>query len=57
MIKKYKNTKEIVCPYCGYEYDDSYEYEQHGGTTICESCEKTFEYSVHHSRTYSTEKQ
>ncbi len=38
-------THEIVCPYCGYEFGDSWEIginEQDIGEVDCHQCEKTF---------------
>jgi len=37
-------TSEIVCPYCGYEYEDSWEFEPDVSTLDCERCGKTFRY-------------
>jgi transcription elongation factor Elf1 len=38
-------TNEVVCPYCGHEYEESYEFFQKSDeprTIDCENCEKTF---------------
>lgn len=34
-------TDEIVCPHCGYEYQDSYEWHDYGEED-CIECEKSF---------------
>lgn len=53
----HENTKEIVCPYCGHEFEDSWEYDEAGsGEAECDSCEKTFTYEVHIRTKYSTRK-
>lgn len=50
-------TSEIVCPYCGYEMSDSWEYNNtESGVTECGKCDKKFLYSVNHSVDYSTKK-
>lgn len=48
-------TAEVVCPYCGYEFEDSWEFED-DGEFDCYGCDKTFLHSRHVSITYSTEK-
>jgi transcription elongation factor Elf1 len=52
-------TKEIVCPYCGYEFSDSYEIlskEEDLGVIECEHCEKEFLASRFINIEYSTKK-
>ena len=49
-------TKEITCPYCGYEHGDSYEISDDIGDKQCLNCDKTFSYERHVEVTYSTEK-
>lgn len=52
-------TDEIVCPYCGYEHEESYEYIGHNESDKiidCASCDKRFNVSVEYSVTYSTQK-
>ena len=49
-------TDEIVCPYCGYEFEDSCD---HVGTRCefkmeCYECEKEFNCCPDYSVTYST---
>jgi hypothetical protein len=49
---------EITCPYCGYEYTESYEYDSSDldacGEEDCPDCEKKFKWSRNTSITYST---
>jgi hypothetical protein len=45
-------TDEIVCPYCGYEFGDSYEYSE--GQTWCEDCGKEFSFYKYVSVTYTS---
>ena len=38
-----KFTRELVCPYCGYKFNNSWELRDEGNIE-CESCEKIFDY-------------
>ena len=52
-------TKEIVCPYCGYKFSDSWEInsnEEDIGLVECGECEKEFYASRIITVDYSTEK-
>lgn len=49
-------TGEIVCPYCGYEFSDSWEISGNDGSLVCEECGKKFRYERHVSIMYSTSK-
>lgn len=52
-------TKEIVCPYCGYEFSDSWDYninEEDIGLVECGECEKEFYASRIITVDYSTKK-
>lgn len=52
-------TTEIVCPYCGYESEDSYEYfsmYKDSATIECADCGKEFEAIQDISVSYSTYK-
>lgn len=33
---------ELVCPYCGYEFDESYKYVENEGEVTCKKCHKVF---------------
>lgn len=52
-------TDEIICPYCGYEFSDSFEInsgEEDLGLIKCDECGKSF-YAIRNIEiTYSTEK-
>lgn len=48
-------TDEVVCPYCGYEYNDSWEFYDYEEEECCE-CGKSFYLSRHVEVTYCTEK-
>lgn len=48
------NETEIICPYCGHVYSDSWEYGESEDDVICESCGKVFDLLVEHTTTYST---
>jgi len=50
-----RNTDEIICPYCGYELSESYEFSDHGKYN-CPDCENEFEYSRYIEVNYSTNK-
>ena len=52
-------TNEIVCPYCGNEFSDSWEYsssDEQIGLIECGECEKSFYANRNITITYSTEK-
>lgn len=44
----------IKCPYCDYEWQDSWEFEEDSGTHTCGSCAKEFNVERHVEVTYST---
>lgn len=46
---------DIVCPYCGCVYEDTYEWNDSGEYT-CDDCVNNFSYSKDISISYSTEK-
>lgn len=48
-------TDNIICPYCGYEERDSFEYSDNDETE-CPDCEQTFKSQRHVRITYSTSK-
>ena len=49
-------TDEIVCPYCGREESDSWEYSDDDGQAACGYCGAEFLYERHTSVHYSTER-
>jgi hypothetical protein len=50
-------TSDIVCPYCGYTYCESHQYNHDDGDKItCDDCDSVFFVSIHHNVNYSTEK-
>lgn len=51
-----KNTDEIVCPYCGFEFSDSWEYDQDTEEIDCLECDKTFNMTRNVYIDYSTSK-
>ena len=51
----HKYTDEIVCPHCGAEFSDSFEFDE-SGETDCYKCEKPFLYETHVEITYTTRK-
>jgi DNA-directed RNA polymerase subunit RPC12/RpoP len=51
---EHEYTKEIVCPYCGYEQGDSWEYDGECDELECAECGKKFHYSRDISVSYST---
>ncbi len=46
---------EAVCPWCGYEHSDSWEYDD-GGTYCCDNCDNNFELSREITVMYYTAK-
>ena len=51
----HKNTDDIICPYCGCEHSDSWEYNN-DNELDCEECEKRFNLYVNHTVDYTTSK-
>lgn len=51
-------TKEIICPYCGHEHEDSHEIAtiDEDGEHECEECCKNFGWSARYEVYYSTDK-
>ena len=53
------HTTYAICPYCGYEDQDSWEIghgEECDTETDCASCGRTFQVSRHISVTYTTKR-
>jgi hypothetical protein len=55
--KKTFCTDEITCPWCGFEYTDSWERESGEGEEECQDCNRKFTFSRHTAVTYCTLKQ
>lgn len=55
--EKYKEYT-IICPYCGYAYDDydCWEYEDSEDEVECPECGKHFDLEVYVKRSYSTKR-
>ena len=57
MDTKHEYTNEIVCPYCDYIFEDSWEFSDTGeGEIQCYKCSKNFIYTVNIEITYNTSK-
>lgn len=52
-MKERTETDEIICPICGHEYTDSWEYDEYGEME-CEECGATFDYERNTSITYDS---
>lgn len=48
-------TDEVVCPYCGYQFMDSWEFGDKHQDVDCPECGKKFHLTVDVSVTYSTD--
>jgi DNA-directed RNA polymerase subunit RPC12/RpoP len=53
-----EDTDEIVCPYCGYKFSDSWEYAGPDGfwDVTCHKCERAFNVTANMEITYTSEK-
>ena len=51
---EHKYEKNIKCPYCDWEDQDSWEFTEDSGTWTCGSCEKEFNVDREIEVTYST---
>lgn len=52
-------TDEVVCPYCGYEYSDSWTFNEDGvqqGEEQCAECGEKFMFETEYSASYITAK-
>ncbi len=49
-------TEEVVCPYCGHEYSDSWEFNDYHADITCCECNKKFDFDVHFDVRYCTYK-
>lgn len=49
-------TDEIVCPHCGHEFRDSFEYPEYVEEIECYQCEGKFSMNRNITITYCTEK-
>lgn len=49
-------TDELVCPYCGYEFSDSWECGEDSDDYQCEKCSKRFVYTSDTTRTFTSSK-
>jgi protein-arginine kinase activator protein McsA len=53
---EHEYTREIVCPYCGYESSDSWDFSENEGLLECGECYKNFYFRRIVTVEYSTEK-
>lgn len=51
---EHKYESNVKCPYCDWEDQDSWEFDQDSGTHTCGSCEKEFNVEREVEVTYST---
>lgn len=54
--KEYNNEDLIICPFCGYENEDSWEVQHSDDSHECGSCDKKFILEVEHITKYSTKR-
>jgi DNA-directed RNA polymerase subunit RPC12/RpoP len=47
-------TKEIVCPYCGFVFKDSWDFDEDSGDIECSGCGKEFSFERNTRVTYCT---
>ena len=50
-----QSVNEITCPYCGYKFENSWEYGDDGDLE-CHECEREFYFSTYHTVSYSSRK-
>ena len=53
--EQYKEDR-IICPWCGYKNEDSWEYVESEDGVECDRCGKLFNLEVDHEITYTTRK-
>jgi len=49
------HSQEPICPYCGHQQRDFWEYSGEDGDHDCDNCERRFRWSRHTDVTYNTE--
>lgn len=49
-------TDNLICPYCGYEDQDSWELSESSDNYTCGDCSKNFTYNSSVSRTFTSQK-
>lgn len=47
-------TDSIVCPFCGYVVEESWEYEEGESQGVCPECDRTFELEIMVQTHYTT---
>ena len=52
----HKYTDQIVCPYCGNEHTDSWEFKEDSSEIQCGECEQSFTYERQVTVEYCTSK-
>jgi len=52
----HKYTDEVVCPYCGYEHSDCWEFSDFNDEFECSGCKELFVMQRNVEITYSTKK-
>lgn len=53
---EHEDTEEIICPWCGYQFRESWEFTAEEDETDCYRCEKPFKYHRIIDVTYDTER-
>jgi len=53
---EHKQTDEVVCPWCGNEYRDCWEWTENSDEMKCDECGKVFEYEKDVTVKYDTSK-
>lgn len=51
---EHRNERNIICPYCGWEDEDSWEFDSDEEVVTCRGCEKEFNVTREIEVTYST---
>jgi len=51
---EHEYTQDIVCPHCGFVFNDNHEFDPDIGEVDCPECGKWLEWKRHISITYST---
>ena len=54
MRNNHTYTNNIICPYCGDEIEDSWQYDDDEDEIQCEYCNKIFHYERHTTIKYTT---
>lgn len=56
-VDKTRGTNQVTCPYCNYEFEDSYSYyDSNDDVAVCDQCDNKFMVTAEQSITFTTDR-